>query len=84
MMTDYGMKEMKTMMTEEMYYRELTKMPPRRMNELISAVNAKRPLSALGRVSEVEKMFYERTYKEAEELEVKHGKWPEFMLCELD
>jgi len=84
MMTDYGMKEMKTMMTEEMYYRELTKMPPRRMNELICAVNAKRPLSTLGPVTEVERWFYERTYKEAEELEVKHGKWPEFMLCELD
>ena len=72
------------MMTEEMYYRELTKMPHRRMNALISAVNAKRPLTTLGQVSEVEQMFYERTYAEAEELEAKYGKWPEFMLCDVD
>lgn len=71
-------------MNEKEYLRELGNIKASRLNEIISAVNAKMPKAKAGLKTDVEKMFYERLMKEAKEHEKKYGFWPTFDMTEIE
>lgn len=71
-------------MKEEMYFNELRNLPASRINVILKAVNEKKALKESDAKSEVEKMLYERTMKEARTHEQKYGKWPVFEMCEIE
>lgn len=71
-------------MSEKEYLKELGKMKGSRINEIISSVNAKTPKAKAGLKNDVEKMFYDRLTKEAQEHEKKYGFWPTFDMTEIE
>lgn len=71
-------------MTEKEYLVKLGAVRESRKNEIISAVNRKVPQKKAGLKTEVERIFYERLWKEATAHEKKYGKWPVFEMCEIE
>lgn len=71
-------------MDEQEYLRQLIDIPPRRKNSIIAAVTCKMPEMKIQLETEVERMFYQRLWKEAEAHLEKYGFWPTFDLYELD
>lgn len=71
-------------MTEKEYMRELSKVRASRLNEIASAVNSKTPKAKAGLENEVESRYYDELWKEAMDVQKKHGKWPVFEMAELE
>ena len=71
-------------MEEKEYFRRLGDIPPRKRNSIITAVSCKMPAAEILLETEVERIFYQRLWKEAEAHLEKYGAWPVFDLCELD
>ena len=71
-------------MTEKEYFKKLGEIRASRKNEILVAVNCKLPKEKAGLKTEVEKMFYERSWKDAVAHEKKYGFWPTFEMCEID
>lgn len=71
-------------MTEREFYIELGKIPMTRLNEITRAINWKTPRAEVKLKTEVEEMFFDRTWKDAEEHEKKYGTWPTFEMGEID
>ena len=71
-------------MEEKEYLRKLSEISPRIKNSIITAVTCKRTDLEAYLESEVERMFYQHLWKEAEAHLEKYGFWPVFDLCELD
>ena len=71
-------------MTEKEYFRKLSAMRGSRKNVILNAVNRKVPKEKAGLKNEVERIFYERSWKEATAHEKKYGEWPVFEMCEVE
>ena len=71
-------------MKEKKYFQELAKIPMTRLNEITRAINGKTPKEDAGLKTEVEKMFFDRGWKEAEDHEKKYGTWPTFEMGEIE
>ena len=71
-------------MDEKEYFSQLTEVSPRKKNRIITAVTSKTPKSEILLETEVERMFYQRLWREAETHLEKYGSWPVFDLVELD
>ena len=56
----------------------------REWNRIISAVNSKETFKEAGLSGEEELQYYQNMWKEAEEIQAKHGIWPIFELAELE
>ena len=71
-------------MNEKEYMEALRKMPGSRQNDIIQAVNCKVPKKEAGLKTEVEEMFYDRLWKEADTYEKRGGKRPVFDPVEIE
>lgn len=71
-------------MTEKEYLVKLSAVRESRKNDIISAVNRKVPKKEAGLKTEVERVFYDRLWREATAHEKKYGKWPVFEMCEVE
>lgn len=71
-------------MNEKEYMDALQKMPGSRQNDIIRAVNCKVPKKDAGLKTEVEEMFYDRLWKEADALEKRGGVRPIFDTVEIE
>ena len=66
------------------YWKGLANVKGSRLNEIIRAVNGKVPKDEIDLKSDVEEMFYDRTWKHASDHEKKYGKWPAFDMVEVE
>ena len=71
-------------MDEKAYLSALYAMRGSRKNDIIDAVNRKVPKENAGLKLDVEKMFYDRLWAEAEAHQKKYGDWPVFEICEIE
>lgn len=71
-------------MSDKEYLSELGNVKASRLNEITRAVNSKTPKAKAGLKNEVEVRYYDNLWKEAMEVQKKHGKWPVFEMAELE
>ena len=71
-------------MDEKAYLSALYAIRGSRKNDIIDAVNRKVPKDKAGLKSDVEKMFYDNLWAEAEALQKKYGDWPVFDMYEIE
>lgn len=71
-------------MDQKEYYKELGEKSGRRLNTIISAVQARIPKEEADLEDEVEEMFFDSLEKQAAEHIEKYGIFPTFELCEID
>lgn len=71
-------------MSDKEYMGALSKVPASRLNEITSAVNSKTPKAKAGLKNEVERRYYDGLWKEAMDVQKKHGIWPVFEMAELE
>lgn len=71
-------------MNEQEYFKKLASVKASRINAITHAVNCKLPKDEVEFENDVEKMYYDRLFKQAREHESKYGRWPVFAMQEIE
>ena len=71
-------------MSDKEYLSELGNVRASRLNAIAIAVTHKTPKAKAGLENEVESRYYDELWKDAMDIQKKHGIWPVFEMAELE